>query len=175
MYRLASALLTQQIPRVAPRKPEVGRSVVSRRYLTRSASSYNSVEVTMDSTCFWIEQVPLFFVDNRLIERSQGLTRRWHKPARPERGPLVRWDRPHPQDKSGHGARCTRDGAGMGRQLPAPVETAYHVVLGKLRQMPRHYPIERPGRHGNESLFRRHGLAPVCWFRLDIGSMFFLC
>jgi len=40
----------------------------------------------MDSTCFCIGQVPLFFVDNRLIEHTRGLTRRWHKPARPERG-----------------------------------------------------------------------------------------
>lgn len=27
----------------------------------------------MDSTCFCIGQVPLFFVDNRLIERPRGL------------------------------------------------------------------------------------------------------
>ena len=27
---------------------------------------------------------------------------------------------------------------------PAPVETAYHVVLGKLRQMPIYYPTDRP-------------------------------
>ena len=26
----------------------------------------------MDSTCFCIGQVPLFFVDNRLIERTRG-------------------------------------------------------------------------------------------------------
>ena len=35
--------------------------------------------------------------------------------------------------------------------------------------------IKRPGRHGNESFFRRHGLAPVYWFRRSNGSMFFLC
>ena len=44
-------------------------------------------------------------------------------------GPRIRWDRPHPQDKSGHGARCTATGR-HDRQLPAPVETAYRAVPG---------------------------------------------
>ncbi len=53
--------------------------------------------------------------------------------------------------------------------------TEYRVVPGKLRQMPIYYPTDRPGRHGNESFFRRHGLAPAYWSRRSNGGMFFLC
>jgi len=48
----------------------------------------------MDSTYFSIGHTPQLFVDNWLIECTQGLTRRWHKPVRPEGGPLIQRDRP---------------------------------------------------------------------------------
>ena len=47
----------------------------------------------MDSVYCHIEHDPQIFVDSLLIECTQGLTRRWHKPVRDEPGPLISADR----------------------------------------------------------------------------------
>jgi hypothetical protein len=51
----------------------------------------------MDSTQSHIGQDPQLLVDNYLIEVTQGLTRRWHKPIRHGDAPLIRRDRPWEQ------------------------------------------------------------------------------
>lgn len=48
----------------------------------------------MDSSYFSIEYNPQLFLDNWLIECTQGLTRRWHNPVRLEREPLIQRDQP---------------------------------------------------------------------------------
>ncbi len=48
----------------------------------------------IDSTFYHIDDLPQLFVDDVLIEASQGLTRRWHKPQRHGNEPLIRRDRP---------------------------------------------------------------------------------
>ena len=48
----------------------------------------------LDNTQLHIGNDPQLFVDSWLIECTQGLTRRWHKPVRTESGPLISKDRP---------------------------------------------------------------------------------
>jgi hypothetical protein len=48
----------------------------------------------MDSIHYLIRNDPQVFVDNELIECTQGLTRRWHKPVRHQEDPIVLKDQP---------------------------------------------------------------------------------
>ena len=48
----------------------------------------------MDSTQLHVGLDPQMLVDDWLIECTQGLTRRWHKPRRREEGPVLVADRP---------------------------------------------------------------------------------
>ena len=174
MHRLAATLLTQQIPRVDP--AQTG-SWKKRRFPMLSypfsiqlqfRSGHNGQYLLLPRTGSAV------FVDNRLIERTQELTRRWHEPGRPEGG-----------RGSGGTGHIHKIKAVMGHDAPrrggmtdnSRLRSKPHTAQcpENFRQMPRHYPIERPGRHGNERLLCRHGLAPVCWSRLDIESMFFPC
>jgi hypothetical protein len=47
-----------------------------------------------DSTILQIGRTPQVFVDNSLIEQTDSLTRRWHKPERLRPEPVLRADRP---------------------------------------------------------------------------------
>ncbi|MFA6286743.1 MAG: hypothetical protein WC661_05095 [Opitutaceae bacterium] len=51
----------------------------------------------IDCTWFHIGEDPQLFVDDILIEVAQGITRRWHKPARHTDEPRIRRDRPWEQ------------------------------------------------------------------------------
>ena len=48
----------------------------------------------MDSTYLHVGNEPQLFLDSWLIECTQGVTRRWHKPARAIETPLITADRP---------------------------------------------------------------------------------
>lgn len=48
----------------------------------------------IDATMFQVGLQPQLFVDNWLIEQSDSVTRRWHKPQRVGDGPVLKADRP---------------------------------------------------------------------------------
>lgn len=48
----------------------------------------------MDSTHLYVGHEPQLLVDSCLIECTQGLTRRWHKPTRHGDSPLICQDQP---------------------------------------------------------------------------------
>lgn len=48
----------------------------------------------IDATMFQVGRQPQLFIDNWLIEQSDSVTRRWHKPQRVGDGPVLKADRP---------------------------------------------------------------------------------
>jgi len=48
----------------------------------------------IDATIFQIGRKPQLFIDNWLIEQSDSVTRRWHKPERHGDGPVLKADKP---------------------------------------------------------------------------------